>query len=65
MTTTDDAAKRGRRAQGSGDGRAGTGSVSPLVARLDRIAKRIARGRIFEDSTPAIRAAREGRRSTE
>lgn len=34
-------------------------AVSPLVARLDATAAAIGRGRVFEDSTPAIRAARE------
>lgn len=33
--------------------------VSPLVARLDATAAAIARGRVFEDSTPVIRADRE------
>lgn len=33
--------------------------VPPLVARLDATRAAIARGRVFEDSTAAIRAARE------
>lgn len=35
-------------------------SDSPLIKRLDATAKAIARGRVFEDSTEVIRAAREG-----
>jgi len=33
---------------------------SPLIQRLDRVAEALARGRMFEDSTEIIRAAREG-----
>lgn len=36
----------------------------PLIARLNDIARTIARGRVFPDSTPLIRALRDGTLAT-